>query len=226
MLWRLRDTIRWSVIAAPPRLMAYRALPISMLSAQNSASTGVSSRPLMQRRSSIAMRCRHAMPVRFWSHYRIQRYTGSFSHRKTSIAPSPRCSATASPPTRCQSRRTAPLRADRFPSRGEEGYEDYSKLDVEEAVLAAGATVLRLPMVYGPFDYQRREEFVLKRVRAGRLRIPVGAANALLPIALVDDVGRGVVAAVEHRARGATIYNLARPYRSDGRVDAANSGGR
>jgi nucleoside-diphosphate-sugar epimerase len=108
----------------------------------------------------------------------------------------------------------APLRADRFPSRGEEGYEEYSKLEVEEAVLAAGATVLRLPMVYGPYDYQRREEFVLKRVRAGRLRIPVGAANALLPLALVDDVGRGVVAAVEHRARGATIYNLG-PARTD-----------
>jgi nucleoside-diphosphate-sugar epimerase len=108
----------------------------------------------------------------------------------------------------------APLRADRFPSRHEPGYEDYSKLDVEQIVLAAGATVLRLPMVYGPHDYQRREEFVLKRVRAGRLRIPVGAANGLLPLALVDDVARGVVAAVERGAQGATIYNLA-PARTD-----------
>jgi nucleoside-diphosphate-sugar epimerase len=108
----------------------------------------------------------------------------------------------------------APLREDRYPSRDEEGYEDYSKLDVEEAVLAAGATVLRLPMVFGPHDYQRREEFVLKRVRAGRPRIPVGAANALLPLALVDDVARGVVAAVEHQGRGASVYNFA-PARTD-----------
>lgn len=103
----------------------------------------------------------------------------------------------------------APLRADRYPSRDEEGFEEYSKIDVEEAVLRAGATVVRLPMVFGPHDYQRREEFVLKRVRAGRDRIPVGAANALLPLALVTDVARGVVAAVERGAQGPTVYNLA-----------------
>jgi nucleoside-diphosphate-sugar epimerase len=91
----------------------------------------------------------------------------------------------------------APLRADRYPSRNEAGQESYSKIDVEEVALGAGATVLRLPMTYGPHDYVRREEFVLRRVRAGRPRIPVGAANALFPLALVDDVARGVVAAVD-----------------------------
>lgn len=102
-----------------------------------------------------------------------------------------------------------PLRADRYPSREETGQENYSKIDVEEIVLEAGATVLRLPMTYGPHDYQRREEFVLRRVRAGRRRIPIGAANALLPLALVDDVARGVVAAVQRRADRGTVYNLA-----------------
>ena len=102
----------------------------------------------------------------------------------------------------------APLRADRYPNEAA-GQENYSKIEVEEIVLQAGATVLRLPMTYGPHDYQRREEFVLRRVRAGRLRIPVGAANALLPLALVDDVARGVVAAVERQADRGTIYNLA-----------------
>ena len=97
----------------------------------------------------------------------------------------------------------------RYPSRDEPGFEEYSKLEVEDAVLAAGATVLRLPMVFGPYDYQRREEFVLKRVRAGRTRIPVGTANALLPLALVDDVARGVVAAVERGAKGGEVFNLA-----------------
>ena len=103
----------------------------------------------------------------------------------------------------------APLRADRYPSRNEAGQESYSKIDVEEVALGAGATVLRLPMTYGPHDYIRREEFVLRRVRAGRPRIPVGAANALFPLALVDDVARGVVAAVERRADRGAIYNLA-----------------
>jgi len=103
----------------------------------------------------------------------------------------------------------APLRADRYPSRNEAGQERYSKIDVEEVALGASATVLRLPMTYGPHDYIRREEFVLRRVRAGRPRIPVGAANALFPLALVDDVARGVVAAVERRADRGVIYNLA-----------------
>ncbi len=103
----------------------------------------------------------------------------------------------------------SPLRPDRYPARDEAGYEDYSKIDVEEIVLAAGATVLRLPMVFGPHDYQRREEFILKRVRAGRPRIPIGAANALLPLGFVSDVARGVVAAVALGTRTASIYNLA-----------------
>jgi hypothetical protein len=53
--------------------------------------------------------------------------------------------------------------------------ETYEKLDVEEVVRAAGAVVLRLPFVYGAHDVhplRRREEFILRRVRAGRKRIP------------------------------------------------------
>jgi nucleoside-diphosphate-sugar epimerase len=102
----------------------------------------------------------------------------------------------------------APLRPDRYPYPEVDHLKSYSKIDVEEIVLDAGATVLRLPMTYGPHDYQRREEPVLRRVRAGRLRIPVGAANALLPFCFVGDVASAVVAALEHRP-GATVYNLA-----------------
>ena len=75
---------------------------------------------------------------------------------------------------------TAPVREQRYPYRGRiEGYDDYDKLDVEAAYLARAATVCRLPMVYGERDYQRREEKLLRRVRAGRPRVPVGAANWL-----------------------------------------------
>jgi nucleoside-diphosphate-sugar epimerase len=77
-----------------------------------------------------------------------------------------------------------------------------------EVFLGAGATVLRLPMT-GPHDYQRREEPVLRRVRAGRRLIPVGVSNALLPVALVADVARGVVAAAERVTGCAEVYNLA-----------------
>ena len=39
-------------------------------------------------------------------------------------------------------------------------------------------TALRLSMIYGEHDGQRREEFILRRVRAWR-RIPIGAGTSL-----------------------------------------------
>lgn len=88
---------------------------------------------------------------------------------------------------------TSPVRTDRFPYRGQmPGMDDYEKLEVEERWLARGAAVCRLPMVIGEHDYQRRQELVLRRVRAGRTRIPIGAGTALLTHGYVGDVARGV----------------------------------
>ncbi|MFE0591014.1 NAD-dependent epimerase/dehydratase family protein [Micromonospora echinospora] len=104
----------------------------------------------------------------------------------------------------------APLRRGRFPYRGQgTGLDDYDKLDVEPAYLARGGTVLRLGMVYGRHDQQRREEFVLRRVRAGRARIPVGAGDALITRLHVDDVAEAVLAALDRpqSARG-ELFNL------------------
>jgi nucleoside-diphosphate-sugar epimerase len=106
----------------------------------------------------------------------------------------------------------APLRANRYPHRagttpGERGH-DYDKLDVEPAYLARGAAVLRLGMVYGARDPQRREEFVLRRVRAGRTRIPVGPATLLLPRLYIDDAASSVLAALDRfdRASGQVFH--------------------
>jgi nucleoside-diphosphate-sugar epimerase len=109
-----------------------------------------------------------------------------------------------------------PLRANRYPYRSgaEPGHwmYDYDKLDVEPAYLARGATVLRLGMVFGARDPQRREEFVLRRVRAGRTRIPVGTAGLLLPLVDIDDTARAVLAALDQpdRASG-EVFNIAAP---------------
>ena len=85
------------------------------------------------------------------------------------------------------------LRPERYPYRGQmPGMDDYDKLDVEDVYLPRGATVLRLPMVYGEHDYQRREEFILRRVRAGRARIPFGSGSWLACRVYVRDVGRAV----------------------------------
>jgi nucleoside-diphosphate-sugar epimerase len=101
---------------------------------------------------------------------------------------------------------TSPLRSDRYPYPDRE--PEYSKLDVEEVARARGACVLRLPMTYGPFDEQRREEPMLRRVRAGRSRIPVGPGNALLPRGHVADVARGIVRAAEVSAAAGHVLNL------------------
>jgi nucleoside-diphosphate-sugar epimerase len=104
---------------------------------------------------------------------------------------------------------TAPLREQRYPYRGMiEGRDDYDKLDVEAAYLARAATVCRLPMVYGERDYQRREEKLLRRVRAGRPRIPVGAGNWLWTRGYVRDVAAGVRLALESEATVGEVLNL------------------
>jgi nucleoside-diphosphate-sugar epimerase len=92
---------------------------------------------------------------------------------------------------------SAPVRTIRFPYRDEEGARDYEKLDVEEAYLARGATVLRLPMVYGAHDVQAREDFVLRRVRSGRRAIPVGDASLLWTRGSVDQVALAIRLALE-----------------------------
>lgn len=85
---------------------------------------------------------------------------------------------------------------------------DYDKLDVEEEYAPARATVLRLPMVFGEHDYQRREEFILRRVRAGRDRIPFGVGNWLPTRGYVQDVARGVRLALESEAAAGEVFNL------------------
>ena len=104
---------------------------------------------------------------------------------------------------------TAPLRSERYPYRERlPGREDYDKLDVEEAYLARAATVCRLPMVYGERDYQRREEPVLRRTRAGRDRIPAGSGTFLWTRGYVRDVASGVRLALESDAAVAEVLNL------------------
>jgi nucleoside-diphosphate-sugar epimerase len=103
----------------------------------------------------------------------------------------------------------SPVRPNRYPYRGQApGMDDYDKLDVEDAHLPRGATSLRLPMVYGERDYQRREEFILRRVRAGRNQIPVGAGMWLACRGYVRDVARGARLALESSATAGEVLNL------------------
>ena len=75
---------------------------------------------------------------------------------------------------------------------------------------AAGGTVCRLPFVFGEHDPQRREEFVLRRVRAGRTRMPFGSGSTLFTRGYAGDVARGVRLALEADAPG-EVFNLGEP---------------
>jgi nucleoside-diphosphate-sugar epimerase len=103
----------------------------------------------------------------------------------------------------------SPVRAIRYPYRGQRpGMDDYDKLDVEDVYLSHGATSLRLPMVYGEHDYQLREEYLLRRVRAGRTRIPFGAGMWLTCRGYVKDIARGVHLVLKTPEAAGQIFNL------------------
>jgi UDP-glucose 4-epimerase len=106
------------------------------------------------------------------------------------------------------------VRAERYPYRGREeraGLDDYDKLDVEPEYLAHGAAVMRLAMIYGEHDPQRREEFILRRVRAGRRRIPVGPGTWLWTRCYVGDVAGAVLAAIDTPAAAGEVFNVGEP---------------
>ncbi|HEX6451288.1 MAG TPA: NAD-dependent epimerase/dehydratase family protein [Trebonia sp.] len=102
------------------------------------------------------------------------------------------------------------VRHGRYPLGGIiDGRDDYEKLDVEPGYLDRGGTVLRLAAIYGERDPQRREEFILRRVRAGRTRIPVGAGTWLWTRGYVGDVASAVLAVLDSpAATSGEIFNV------------------
>jgi nucleoside-diphosphate-sugar epimerase len=115
----------------------------------------------------------------------------------------------------------APLRDLRFPYRTDprragddprSWMDDYDKILVEEAFRARPelpATVLRLPMVYGPGDPQRRFAPYVARMREGKdIVLEQQHASWRSSWGFVDDVGAAIAAAAtEPRASGRT-YNV------------------
>lgn len=108
----------------------------------------------------------------------------------------------------------APLREHRYPYLGQPvpgadfDVDRYDKLDVEERYLARGAAILRLGFVYGEHDPQRREDFVLARVRAGRQRIPFGCGGWIVSRTYVGDIGPAVERALEREHARGEAFNL------------------
>ena len=109
-----------------------------------------------------------------------------------------------------------PLRERRYPYRemadGPDDFRyDYDKIEVEQAALAhpgIEATIVRLPMVYGPRDYQRRLWPYHKRMADGRGAILIDRrmADWRGSRCFVDDAGLAIGLAAS--AEGGT-YNVA-----------------
>ena len=90
-----------------------------------------------------------------------------------------------------------PLRTDRYPYG-----TDYEKLHCEPLYLDRGGIVLRLPFTTGPHDPQRREEWVLRHVRAGSARMEIGLGDVVVSRLHVGDVGTAVESALRTDVRG------------------------
>jgi nucleoside-diphosphate-sugar epimerase len=114
----------------------------------------------------------------------------------------------------------SPLRQVLFPYRagakpGDDKY-DYEKILVERVVMSEKrlpGTVLRLPMVYGPGDYQHRLAPHLQRMLDGRRAILLdeGLAHWRCLRGYVDDVAAAVALAVTDPTAAGRVYNVAEP---------------
>lgn len=115
----------------------------------------------------------------------------------------------------------SPLRSVLFPYRasaagGNDHRYWYDKIPAERACLddpELPGTVLRLPMVYGPGDYQHRLYPYIKRVEDGRGRIvlPASLASWRTCRGYVENVADAIaLACVDERAAG-RVYNVAEP---------------
>lgn len=91
--------------------------------------------------------------------------------------------------------------------------DEYDKVPVEQVVLQdcdLYATVLRLPMVYGPGDPLHRFHAVLKRMDDGRRQIlfPDDLAVFRSPRGFVDNVGAAIALAATSEKAVGRVYNI------------------
>jgi len=118
----------------------------------------------------------------------------------------------------------SPLRTTRYPYRqaprrpanaADAWMDDYDKIPLEAALLARpslGGVVLRLPMVFGPGDRQRRFRWLLRPMLAGEARLAVdpGWAAWRSTYGYVLDVAHALATAAVHPATSGRVFNLGR----------------
>lgn len=108
-----------------------------------------------------------------------------------------------------------PVRSVLYPYRGKvPGLDDYDKVLVEREALAhpdLPATVLRLPMVYGPRDRQRRLRELVRKFDAGRpaVLLPAEVAAWRGARGYVENVADAIVLAATDARGAGRVYNVA-----------------
>lgn len=90
-----------------------------------------------------------------------------------------------------------------------DGAEGGENLEAEAVGETVSASVVRLGAVYGEYDPQRRHEFVLRRIRAGRNRMPIGAGAFLFSRVYAGDAARAIVAAMKSDEAVGEVFNVA-----------------
>ena len=115
----------------------------------------------------------------------------------------------------------APLRASRYPYRRAsprskndptQWMDDYDKIPIEAATqsLRSDWTILRLPMVFGPGDRQRRFRWAVEPMLAGKdvLEVPPQWAGWLTTYGYVENVGAAIALEAVHQKAGRSIFNV------------------
>jgi nucleoside-diphosphate-sugar epimerase len=116
----------------------------------------------------------------------------------------------------------APLRTKLYPYREQVNdpnhpMHNYDKIPIEKLVMGSPddlpGTVLRLPMVYGPRDFQRRIYSYLKRMDDRRPAILVDERSAMTRFSrgYVEDVAAAIALAATDERAANRIYNVAEP---------------
>jgi len=116
---------------------------------------------------------------------------------------------------------TSALRRTRYPYREEQArapgapdryLDDYDKLPIERLVqeMRSHWTIVRLPMVYGPGDKQRRFLWAAKPMTEGKpqLLIPRSWANWYTTYGYIDDVAAGVALTVGNPKALERVFNI------------------
>jgi nucleoside-diphosphate-sugar epimerase len=91
--------------------------------------------------------------------------------------------------------------------------DDYDKIAVERAVRELDATIVRLPMVYGPRDPLHRLQPIVRRILDGRRAILFAESMAAWrgSRGYVDDVARAIALAATRDDAAGRVYNVAEP---------------